>query len=207
MRALGDLHDLLGHFVFTDFGDFADDLDAVDRLKFDRRDDFVGQREFEVGFGSEDLLGFVLVFGHGDFRLGGRLFAAAGEDLRRLVANDLVDEIGHDRLAVHLLQVRWRDLAGTEAVDLDLVLNLCKALVHAAFHVLGRNYDLDFALQPFSQRFDNLHFLNLHFVAAVPRQPFVSMSTTPDRRPGVAFMQFSNILQEAKWRVFSQAFG
>ncbi len=39
------------------------------------------------------------------------------------------------------------------------VLGVGQALVHLSFHVLGRDNDLEFALQPFSERFDNLHFL------------------------------------------------
>ncbi len=46
------------------------------------RDDFVGQRELEIGLGREDLLGFGLVLGHRDFRLGRRLLAALGQDRR-----------------------------------------------------------------------------------------------------------------------------
>ena len=51
-----------------------------------------------------------------------------------------------------------RDLARTEAVDTNLILGFGEALVKASLHVSGRNNDLDFALQPFSERFDNLHF-------------------------------------------------
>jgi hypothetical protein len=53
--------------------------------------------------------------------------------------------------------MRERHLARTEAVDADTALHVLKTLVHLSFHVLGRDDDLDFALQPFSERFDNLH--------------------------------------------------
>ncbi|MNL69406.1 hypothetical protein D3C87_1942630 [compost metagenome] len=53
--------------------------------------------------------------------------------------------------------MRERHLARTEAVDLYTVLHFGQALVHPSFHVLGRDNDLEFALQPFSERFDNLH--------------------------------------------------
>lgn len=125
--------------------------------EFDRRNDFVGDREFEIGLGVQDLVGFRLVLGHRDFGLGCRLLAAAREDFRRLFTNDLVDEIGHDRLAVNLLQVRNRHLAGTEAIDADTILHLDEALVHPSLHFVGRDNDLEFALQPLSERFDNLH--------------------------------------------------
>jgi hypothetical protein len=73
-------------------------------------------------------------------------------------ADDLVDEIRHDRLAVHLLQMGERNLARTETVDADLVLGVGEPHVQLRFHIpLGDN-DLDFALQPFSERFGNLHF-------------------------------------------------
>jgi hypothetical protein len=76
--ALGDLLDLLVDFVFGDFDDFTNDGKAVGRLQFDLRDDFVGEREFEIGLGIEDLFRFLLVLGHGDRRLGRRLLAAIG---------------------------------------------------------------------------------------------------------------------------------
>jgi hypothetical protein len=53
--------------------------------------------------------------------------------------------------------MREGHLARTEAVDADTALGVFKTLVHLSFHVLGRDDDLDFALQPFSERFDNLH--------------------------------------------------
>ncbi|WP_321385260.1 hypothetical protein [Rhizobium sp.] len=50
-------------------------------------------------------------------------------------------------------------LARTETIDANLVLHVGKALIHLSFHVSGRNDDLEFALQPFSERFNNLHVL------------------------------------------------
>jgi hypothetical protein len=72
------------------------------------------------------------------------------------------------------------NLARTKAVDADLVLHVGKTLVHLDFHVLGRDYDLDFALQPFSERFDNLHVFLPSFRGGRAQTPFVSMSTTPE---------------------------
>lgn len=85
--AFGDLEDLLVDFVFGDFNNFAGNLDAVIGLQFDGRDDFIGNGEFEIGFGRQDLFSFLLVFGHGDGRLGSRLLAAAGKDFGRLFTN------------------------------------------------------------------------------------------------------------------------
>ncbi len=48
-------------------------------------------------------------------------------------------------------------LARAEALKLYAVLETFQTLICLSFHVLGRDHDLDFALQPFSERFDNLH--------------------------------------------------
>ncbi len=59
-----------------------------------------------------------------------------------------------------------------------------------SFHVLGRDNDLDFALQPFSERFDNLHVFLPSFRGGRAQTPFVSMSTTPVNLAARGFSQF-----------------
>ena len=96
-------------------------LDVGEVLDLDRRDDFVVEAELEVGAARQDLLGFLLVLGHDDFGLHGGLLAATRDDRTSRVVEDLVDDLGHERFAVHLAQVLHRHLARAEAVDPHLV--------------------------------------------------------------------------------------
>src|SRR4029079_10691980 len=105
------------------------------------------EAEFEVGAPGQDLLGFLLVLGHDYFGLHGRLFTAPGNDRAGRIIEDFVDHFGHERLAVDLAQVLHRYLAGTEAVDADLVPGVRKPRHQLGFHVTGRHGDLDLALE------------------------------------------------------------
>ena len=132
-------------------------------LDLDRRDDLVGQLELEIDAAIEDLLGFLLVLGHLDLGLHGRLLAAVGNDRAGRVGQDLVDHLGHERLAIDLAQVLNRHLARAETVDAHLVLDVDKALHQPVFHIGSGYGHFDFALQTGIKRLGYLHQLNLCF--------------------------------------------
>src|SRR5690606_4121483 len=73
-----------------------------------------------------------------------------------------VDRVGHDfghcRAAIDLLEVSGRNLAGTEALDAGLALELCKLGIEARREVSGRNGDAELALQAFVQGLSYLHW-------------------------------------------------
>src|SRR6185369_7571450 len=68
-----------------------------------------------------------------------------------------LDRLRHHRAAVEALQVPDRHLAGTKAVDADLVLQLVEARIDLGIEVVGRNDDAEFALEAFRKGFCNLH--------------------------------------------------
>ena len=106
---------------------FAHDLEAAHVRHVEGGDDFIGDGKFEIGGAVQDLVGFLLVLGHGDLGLRCSPLATLGKDRGRLFLDHLVDELRHDRLAVHLLQMRDRHLARPEALDLHLALGFGKA--------------------------------------------------------------------------------
>src|SRR6202012_3843995 len=86
---------------------------------------------------------------------------ALGEDLRVGVANRLLDGLRHHRAAVNLLQMADRHLAGTEAIEANLVLEIHEARVRLGIKIGRGNADLKFVLQSLSQSFCDLHGINL----------------------------------------------
>ena len=156
-RGFGDALDLLVDLGLRNVEHLPGHGDVGKFLDLDRRDDLIGELEFEIRAAGQDLLGFLLVLGHGDLGLHRGLFAAVGDDVARRVRQDLVDDFGHERLAVDLAQMRDRHLAGAEAVDADLGLGVVQPRHQLGFHVAGRNRHLDFALQAGIQRLGNLH--------------------------------------------------
>ncbi len=165
-RRIGNALDLLGHFLFWNVIDETADLERRKVLLLDRRQNLVIERKLEIGIAGQDLLGFLLVLGHGDLGLHGRLFAALVEDRPGRIRQDLVDDFGHEGLAVHLAQVLHGHLAGPEAVDPDLVLRRGEPLHEPCFHVLGGHGHLDLALQPIVERFGYLHLKTFVFIDA-----------------------------------------
>jgi hypothetical protein len=85
-----------------------------------------------------------------------------------------------------------RHLAGTETVDANLVLGVNQALVQTGLHVGSRDNDLEFALQPFSERFNNLHFLKpSHHGGGAQTAVGLLSSTAPETSfPGRGFPYF-----------------
>ncbi len=162
-RGFGDALDLVLDLGVRHVIDGAGHLDVGEILDVDGRDDLIGELELEIGAAGEDLLGFLLVLGHGDLGLHGGLLAAVGDDVAGLVGQDVVDDLGHERLAVDLPEVLERHLAGAEAVDAHLGLGVVQPGQQLGFHVAGRDRDLDLALQAGIQRLGNLHGQNLRF--------------------------------------------
>ena len=68
------------------------------------------------------------------------------ENLRIGVANCLVDGLGHHRTTIDLLEVAYRHLAWTEAVETDFVLEVYEARVRFGIEI-ERNADLEFMFQ------------------------------------------------------------
>src|SRR5207245_748683 len=106
---------------------------------------------------GEQLFDFLLLGRHRHLRLGGQAEAALGEDLGVRVADGLVDGLGHDGAAVDLLQMRYRHLAGTEAVKANLVLQIDEARIGLGVEIGRGNADLEFVLQSLGKGFGDLH--------------------------------------------------
>ena len=90
-----------------------------------------------------------------------------GDDLAVHFIDGVLHDIGHDRLAVHLLQMRHGHLAGTEAIDAGLGLHLVELAVKAAGEIASGQHDFISALEAFGEGFGDLHRSNL-FCAARP---------------------------------------
>src|SRR4029079_4013354 len=103
------------------------------------------------------LLDLGLLARHGDLRLGRKLEATVGEQLRVGVADGLGDGLGHYRAAIDLLQVSDRHLAGAEAVDADLVLEIDEFGTSLGVEIRRGNADLELVLQTFREGFCDLH--------------------------------------------------
>ena len=121
---------------------------------------------------------------HRDLGLGREAEAALGENLRVGVADGLVDGLGHHRAAIHLLEVAHRHLAGAEAVESDLVLEVNQLGARLGIEIRCGNADLEFVLQSLGEGFGDLHGVNLlplasgldgadivNLVGAWPRKP------------------------------------
>ena len=109
-----------------------------------------------------------------DLRLGREAKAALGEDLRVGVADGLVDGLGHHGAAVDLLQMAHRHLAGTEAVELHLVLEVDQLRVRLGVEIGRGNADLEFVLQSLGEGFGDLHGVRLLPLAPGQSGPTVS---------------------------------
>src|SRR6185295_6131876 len=94
-------------------------------------------------------------------RFGREAEAAVGEDLRVGVADGLVDGLGHDRAAIYLLQVAHRHLAGAEAVELHLVLEVDQLGARLGIEIRCGDADLELVLQSLGEGFGDLHGVNL----------------------------------------------
>ena len=160
---LGDLLQRVIDLGIGDVGDDLFDLEGAEIGKRDRRHDFDGHGIAQVRLAVEHALDLGLLGRQRHLRLGGELEAAFGENLGIGVAHRLLDSLGHHRLAVDLLEVTDRHLAGAEAVDLDAVLHVGEALIDLGVEVGSRNDDLELVLQSLGEGFGDLHGVFLLF--------------------------------------------
>ena len=122
----------------------------------------------QVGFSGEKFFDLLLLGRHRDLGLGRETKAALGENLRVGVADGLVDGLGHDRAAIDLLEMADRHLAGTEAVEADLVLEVDQLGVRLGIEIGRGNADLEFVLQSLIEGFGDLHGVHLLFAFVPP---------------------------------------
>ena len=111
----------------------------------------------EVGLSSEHVLdrgGFVR---NRDLGLHGELEATLADDLGVEFTDDRLDGFGHHRLAVDLPQVVDRDLARTEAAQLDRPADFTEPAGDLFLELAGRDDDAEFALEPLGAGFCHLH--------------------------------------------------
>ena len=94
-----------------------------------------------------------------------------------------------------------RNLARTETIDANAVLGIGQTLVQLRFHVLSRDDYLQFALQPFSERFDYLHVHTFISWRPCPASRLFGEHDAGRSSPCVASLkEFACILPDAKWR-------
>ena len=148
---------MLFDFRFRNIIDLARDADAGDVLDLDGRQNFVIQLEFEIRAAGQDFFCLFLVFRHDDFRLHRSLLATLRQNVAAGIVQDLIDDFGHEGLAVDLAQMRQWHLARTEPVQTNLALGVVQALQQPVFHILGRHDDFDLALEAGIQSFGDLH--------------------------------------------------
>ncbi|MGY3649889.1 hypothetical protein ACVWW2_005180 [Bradyrhizobium sp. LM4.3] len=154
---IGDALDRLVDVGVGDFGDGLLDLEGLEVGERNRRHHLDRNRVGQIGLAVEQLLDLGLLGRHGDLRLGRKAEAALGEQLRVGVADGLVDGLSHHRAAIDLLEVRDRHLAGTEAIDFDLVLEVDELGTSLGVEIRRGNADLELVLQTFREGFCDLH--------------------------------------------------
>ncbi len=118
---LRDALQRLGHLLFFRLGSQALELHAGHVGRFELRHDVDVHVVFEVRLARDDLL-FIGV--HVDVRLRRRTQGLVLQRLRRRRADEVLNDLGHQRFAEHLLDVRGRHLAFAEAFQVHLRLDL-----------------------------------------------------------------------------------
>ena len=158
---VGDALDRIVDIGVGHLGDRLLDREALEIGELDRGHDFDRHRVGEIGFAGEDVLDGFFLGRHRDLRLGRQAEAALGENLRIGIADGLVDGLGHHRAAIDLLEMAHRHLAGTEAVEADLVLEVDQLGVRLGIEIRCGNADLELVLQSLGEGFCDLHGVNL----------------------------------------------
>ena len=130
---------------------------ALEVHQLDGWQNFVFDVECQVGLAVEHFVDHGLIVGQVDLGLGRGAFGA----LLQRIGDGRVDRVGHHfahrRTAIHLLDVREWHLAGTEALDIGLTLELFELGAEARIEVGGRNGDAQLALETVIEGFGNLH--------------------------------------------------
>ncbi len=161
---LGDLRQRLVDLGLGHLGVQPLELDALEIRKLDRRQNLDRHRVGEIGLALDHLLDRALLGRQRHLRLAHELEAALGDDLRIGLAHRRLDHLGHHRAAIQALEMGDRDLARTEAVDADLVLELAELGVGLGGQIGRGNHDLELALEAVADSFGYLHHHNLCFV-------------------------------------------
>ena len=164
---LGDLRQGLVDLGVGHLGVQPFELDALEIRKLDRRQDLDRHRVGEVALALDHLLDRALVLRQRDLRLAHELEAALGDDLGVGLAHRRLDHLGHHRAPIQALEMGDRDLARTEAVDADLVLELAELGISLGGQIGGGDHDLELALEAVADSFGYLHHHNLLFCAAL----------------------------------------
>ncbi len=144
------------------------DIEALEVGELDRGHDLDRNRVGQIGLSGEEFFDLLLLGRHRDLGLGREAEAALGENLRVGVADGLVDGLRHDRAAIDLLEMADRHLAGTEAVEPDLVLEVDQLGVRLGIEIGRGNADLEFVLQSLVEGFGDLHGVHLLFAFVPP---------------------------------------
>ena len=153
---VGDPLQRLVDFGIGHLGSEPLQLDGLEIGERDRRHDLDLDLVGEVGFAFDDAFDRALV-GH-DLGLGGELVAVVGDDLAVGLAHRVFDHLGHGGLAVEALEMRDRHLAGTEAAQLHLALEVVEPRVDLGLEIGRRHDDAKFALETRGGSFSHLHW-------------------------------------------------
>ncbi len=151
------LHEALD-LLLGDVGDRALQRNVVESAEFELRQHLQLDLEGEIALCFKRGLYLVLFFGQFDLRLHGEPQVAAVDDLLVGLLDLLLHEVGHHRAAIDALQVRHRHLAGAEAVDPHLLLEVGELAVEPGGEVARGDHHVIGPLEPFAQRFRHLHF-------------------------------------------------
>ena len=160
---VGNAGQRLGDVRFADFGNWALKLDGLEIGKCDRRDNFQRNRVGKILFTREDAFDLSLIFRQLDLRLHSKLEVVVGDDFGIGFADQRLNGLGHDRLAIDLLKVFDRHLARTKSIDADLALDFVQPGVAARLQIALWHNDLVFALQAFGPGLGHLHGNNSVF--------------------------------------------
>ena len=146
--------------ALRDVGDWPFERDFGEVADFEFRQHFERHPEIEIAARVEHRVDRLLVFGQLDFRLLGEAQAVIVDDLLVGGVDELLDEIGHHRAAVDLLEIGDRNLAGAKAVHPDLGLHVGQLRLEFRRQVARRQRYAVFAFQPLAQRLGDLHALD-----------------------------------------------
>ena len=163
----GDLGQALFDFRISNLDHRTLDGDGVDRRQLESRHDLVGNIVSEIEITRQDL--FRILVGERDLRLHRRLLGSLFEGLVRRFADHVVDDLGHGRLAIELLEVSLGNLARAEAADLGAPLEVLEIGIELFGEFGGRDDNLELALQAFGRGFSHLHGCFLS--SLIPRTP------------------------------------
>ncbi len=148
LNAVGEILERRVDVVVANLGDRALQRDVVERADVEFRQRLESDGEGEVALGRERALDLILPAGEIEFRLdrdSQRIFL---DDLAVGLVDGFLKHVAHDALAIELLEMADRSLAGAEALDLGLGLHFGELGRELGREIAGRQHDLIFLLQP-----------------------------------------------------------